>query len=58
MDLIICKLMQLGTKNQIVDDSDYKLPEFDCQFQSDLDCNDEIVSMIVILLYFDLFFFS
>ena len=50
--------MQLGTKNQIVDDSDYKLPEFDCRFQSDLDCNDEIVSMIVILIYFDLFFLA
>ena len=44
------KLMRLGVPNRIVNNSDIKLADFDRQFWSDLDFNDEIVSMIAILI--------
>ena len=46
--LISGKLMQLGVTNLMVDDSDFKLVDFDCRFRSDSDFNDEIESRIAI----------
>ena len=47
------KQMQLGVKNQIVDDSDFKPANFDRQFWSDSDFNNEIESMIAFRSNFD-----
>ena len=42
------KLMCLGLQNQIVDDSAFRLSEFDYRFWSDLYSNNKIVSLIMI----------
>ena len=46
------KLMQLGIVNQIVDDSDFKLANFDHRIWSDSDFNDQIKSTIAISIKF------
>ena len=42
------KLMGLGLTNRIVDNSDFKLVDFDCWFPSDSKSNDESESTIAI----------
>ena len=56
------KLMRSGLQNLIVDNSDFKPSEFDRQFWSDPDSNDEIMLLITIsicnqlkLIIFDIF---
>ena len=39
---------------KIVDNSDFKLSEFDHQFRSDSDSKDDILSLIAISIYFQL----
>ena len=46
------KVMRLGLMNRIIDDSDFKLVNFDCRLQSDSKSNDESELTIAISISF------